>query len=407
MKPIHRPLLLFFYKLGIFIYWLGVRFSSLWNSKARAWVDGRRHILEEIETKDLDGCIWIHSSSLGEFEQVSYLIKKLKEQNISSKIVITFFSPSGFEQRKYFSDADHICYLPWDGFKDIFRFIDKLNPKIVVWVRYDFWLRTLLYLKRKNIPIMLLNGVFRKDIFWGYSPILNMSLSCFERIFTINESSRHQLLKLGYDSEILPDSRYDRVAELRGLEFNDEKLEHFLKGNKAFICGSIYDEEDLLIKMNLDRSKYWILIPHEVDSKRIEQMKIRFSQSQVYSHYDFKLDSRILIIDTIGLLAKLYRYASHVYVGGGFRKVVHSLSEPLAYGCPILVGPNTSRSEEAIQYEEKGFIVKTSKEHFSRDIEAITAVNSDMDREQRLIFFNSQLGSSNKITSIIKNYIHF
>jgi 3-deoxy-D-manno-octulosonic-acid transferase len=396
------------YTLFLYFYFAAIRMVALWNPKAALWISGRKKVSTDWSHHDLKGCIWFHSSSLGEFEQINSLIQTIRRERPKQKILITFYSPSGYELKKDYPFADCITYLPFDFKSDCVGFIDTIQPSCVFWVRYEFWLNMLTELHRKNIPVILLNGVFRKKVSPFYLPFLKLSLAKFSTIFVINQNSKASLSSIGFESDILYDTRYDRMNELRNEHYQDEIIEHFKEDKKLIVFGSTWShDESLIAQMNTLDAKY-ILVPHEVDREHIEVLLTKFPSAQTYSSYTTSITTTILIIDKIGLLSRLYRYGTINYVGGGFNKVVHSLIEPLAYGAPIIIGPNIEKSEEAIECVQKKLVDQiTTKEDLYNKINEYLNSNPASENKRRREEFESRLGSTNNLMRLIKKNADF
>jgi 3-deoxy-D-manno-octulosonic-acid transferase len=394
----------FFYNFFLYGYYFSIKiFAILGHSKAKLWANGRKINVGELES--MKGCIWFHASSLGEFEQVSDVIKLYQATYPKKKILVTFFSPSGYEIKKNIDFADSVCYLPFDFKSQILPFIDAIEPSTVVWVRYEFWLHTLSALASKKIPVILVNGVFRKEVSIFYKPILKQCLACFRKIYVISASSKNQLKKLGFDSEVLFDSRYDRMEGIAQNIFQDEVLEKFVQQpSKTIVCGSIWEKDDmLLINILEDFQDYqWILAPHHVNSKRIAHLKNKFPKAWLWSDGIPTSSCQVLILDTIGILSKVYRYGSIAYIGGGFDKVVHSLVEPLAYGCEIIIGPHIAKSEEATEFVglEMTNVVHNSDELKSK-LSSLRTTNLAERQRLKKDFFKQRLGANNKLINDI------
>lgn len=400
----------FIYTLFLRLYYIGIHLFSLTNGKAKLWLTGRREQEQKWGNSSLKNCIWFHASSLGEFEQISYLIETIKSKYPSEKILVTFFSPSGYEIKKRFKYADEVFYLPFDFKNNVNGFIETIQPKLVFWVRYEFWLNTLVKLKEDKTPIILLNGVFRNNVSFLYKPYLKKCLSCFSEIAVINSTSQENLKKLGYPSTLIYDTRYNRMNQVLQSPFEDRIIQHFVHHDKVVVCGSVWTKDDeileTIIKEHCDIR--WILVPHEVDRSRIEELSNLYPNAQLYSSYDQNKTSPILIIDSIGLLSRLYRFADLAYVGGGFNKVVHSLVEPIAYSLPIIIGPRIEKSEEAKDFVKLGF-VKQINNSIEFDRELSFALNSDSSdsKQQKQAFFSERVDSIDKILDLTKRYISF
>lgn len=396
------------YNLFLIVYRFGLGIASLFLPKAKLWVEGRKQIWQDISKKEIKGCIWFHAASLGEFEQISYLIQRYRAENPSAIILLTFYSPSGYEVKKNYSYADIVTYLPFDFTRNIDRFLATVQPQMVLWVRYEFWMNMLVEIHRRDIPLYLLNGVFRQSILPFYLPILKKSLAQFSKLYTINLASQVALKKWGYDSEILPDTRYDRMQSVAKEEFLDTIIAHFIENKNVLISGSTWLMDEQIIQGSLTAMDKWIIVPHEVHEDRIVQIVQIFPDSQRYSQYDKNRDSNVLIIDTIGMLSKIYRYATIVYVGGGFDKVVHSLVEPLAYSKPIIIGQNIAKSEEAKAYTQDGIAVQIgNSEEMKNAIQRIMSGNREQDTQRRKEYFDAHTGSTDKIIELLKKNTHF
>ncbi len=396
------------YNAFLALYYFGVWLFSLKNAKAKQWIKGRKTTHKYLSNFRDTNCLWFHASSLGEFEQISFLIETIKQKFPREKILVTFFSPSGYEMKKNFPFADHILYLPFDFFNSIKPFIDSIQPKMVFWVRYEFWINTLEYLKEKNIPLILLNGVFRKNISFLYKPYLKSCLRSFSEIAVINKSSQENLDVLGFSSTVIYDTRFSRMRQVAQNAFEDKIIQHFVQAERVVICGSIWANDDEILHSTIQHRKdiHWILAPHEVDAPRIAQLLSSYPHAQKYSQYEESIPTNILIIDCIGLLARLYRYADLAYVGGGFNKVVHSLVEPLAYSLPVIIGKNIAKSEEAIDFLHLGFVRKiTSNEEFQSVLNDLLANDNLIIRKEKKHYFDQRVDSIDKILNLTQRYI--
>lgn len=392
------------YNLFIYGYYLVIKLATFFSPKARLWVNGRKETFDIIKQSNLKNCIWLHASSLGEFEQISYLIEQIKKRYPNEKILVSFFSPSGYEIKKNFSHADVVVYLPFDFKARMDKFIEIIDPKLVFWVRYEFWLNTLASLNEKNIPTYLLNAVFRENTSIFYKPILTKALSYFTKIYVISEQSKVNLEKLGFDSDILYDTRYDRMAQVVQMPFVDNIIQTFAKNEKLVICGSTWKSDDDVISKTINSSKdiQWILIPHEINKERIEQLCEIYPEAQLYTDYDPNNKTKILIVNTMGYLSKIYRYADAIYVGGGFGKVVHSIVEPLAYSLPIIVGKNIAKSEEASEFVHHKLVKQIiNSRQFNQEVyQILSQDNLPENKRKRKIFVNRQ-GSVDKLLAIV------
>jgi 3-deoxy-D-manno-octulosonic-acid transferase len=390
---------------NVFIYLLKFAFliGSFFSAKIQNGLKGRQNFNFE-NLKNFEGAIWFHVASYGEFEQVKYFIHSMKKKSPSQKIIVTFFSPSGYLHASKNNDIDAVFYLPFDTKSNAIQFLKNLKPSLVFWVRYEFWFHYLDQIKTQNIPLYLINGVFSRSYHTFYALYLKKCLSCFKQIFVINESSKKHLEVLGFSSRILADTRYDRMQEIVKTEFIDLKIEQFINGHQTIVCGSTWYKDERLIHKMIAKfpNAKWILVPHEVHSKRVEEIANLFKDASFYSK-EINNHSNVLVIDSIGMLSKVYRYADICYVGGGFNKVVHSILEPLSYIKPILSGPNIAKSEEALSYQKMGFLetINSDSELETKLSDYLNKTHPEKQNETQE-FIQSQLGSTKVLLELVQ-----
>lgn len=341
----------------------------MFNSKAKKWVEGRKGIFQKLEAAipAADKVIWMHCASLGEFEQGRPLIEVLKKDYPAYKILLTFFSPSGYEVRKNYEGADWIFYLPVDGPRHAKRFLEIAHPSLVIFVKYEFWYYYLKKIKYRNIPLLLVSALFRKDMsfFKWYGGIQRKILSRFDHLFVQNENSL-QLLRgigLGNIATVSGDTRFDRVAQIAGQFEPVPLIEKFIGDAKTIVAGSTWMEDEELLKetipfLSFNKIKL-VIAPHEIDPKNIEYVRQIFPDSVLLSQMQSggmpPGNTPCLIIDNVGMLARLYKYGYCCYVGGGFTKSgVHNVLEAAVYGKPVLMGPNYQRYYEAVELINTG-----------------------------------------------------
>jgi 3-deoxy-D-manno-octulosonic-acid transferase len=362
------------YNFLIRIYVLLARILAFFNhEKAKFWYDGRKDIFTKLEqafkNKDHEKRIWIHVASLGEFEQGRPLIEALKKEAPQYFIVLTFFSPSGYELRKNYPLADYIFYLPADTTANAQRFIQIVKPELVVFVKYEFWFNYLHILKKQNIKTLLISAIFREKQFQKfnpYTPFLTKMLHCFTYIFVQDTPSVFLLKKQGFDNvEAVGDTRIDRVLALKNEASKYPIIEQFIQSKNTLICGSTWQPDENMI-LDLFKNKtfdtwQFIIAPHDISSSNLIRLKQDFSTNTVfYSDLKNEGDSnnfsqkRILIIDNIGMLSSLYQYGKVAYIGGGFGKGIHNTLEPIAFGLPVIFGPKYQKFEEAHQLIKTG-----------------------------------------------------
>ena len=329
-------------------------------------MNGRKNIFDrlraELQSQD-SKIIWFHCSSLGEFEQGRPVIEKLKSQNPSLKFLLTFFSPSGYEIRKDYKSVDWVFYLPLDSKKNAKAFFDIVNPELAVFVKYDYWYYYLNECKRRKTPLLLVSGIFRQDqpFFKWYGNLHRNMLNCFTHFFVQDKESLQLLQSININNAtVAGDTRFDRVSEIAENFTPIEKIEKFCSGLPVLVAGSTWPKDEKLIKdatANFPDLKV-IIAPHEIHKEHIDQLKTIFQDSILYSHLKAHssqpITSNHLIIDNIGILSRLYHYATITYIGGGFNKGIHNTLEPAVYGKPVLFGPNYKKFKEAIGLIETG-----------------------------------------------------
>ncbi|TVR42619.1 MAG: 3-deoxy-D-manno-octulosonic acid transferase, partial [Cryomorphaceae bacterium] len=337
------------YRLGIALYGTAARFTSWWNPKARLWVSGRKNVIGNIEREcsEKRPTIWMHCPSLGEFEQGRPLWEALRELYPEYRGVITFFSPSGFEVQKEYPHADHIFYLPEDTPGNAKRFVQALQPSLALFVKYDFWLHYLESLKTHGCTTLLVSGIFRPNQhFFGSFPALgNRMLNCFDYFFVQNEESEKLLRNKGFTHvQKTGDTRFDRVLKLSATPPDIQKVGDFCQGHKTVVAGSTWpaDIQALLPFLKEgDHGFRMIIAPHEVHKAAIQQLLETLPVKSALFSVDEAItdNTRVLVIDSIGMLSRLYHFAHVAYVGGGFGKSIHNLSEAAAWGVPVVFGP--------------------------------------------------------------------
>lgn len=367
-----------FYNLFIALYGFALKLASIWNPKARLWVSGRKNYFTELEfrLKDLPQDnrprVWMHCASLGEFEQGRPVVEKIRQNNPNTIIVITFFSPSGYEIRKNYRGADFVLYLPLDTHYNAMSFVRLINPSMVLWVRYEFWLHYLEEIKRKQIPLLLISGtIYKRGLFYG---IYRKKLfQCFTHFFVQTPASAQFLREEGFNNNVTVsgDTRFDRVIEIAEAFQPIEPVEAFCQGHRVLVAGSTWpeDEEEMIHYVREKPDFRFIIAPHEVDKESIKDLQKEFPHSILYSSLqsqttgNTKLNEityspkqiNTLIIDNIGMLSRLYHYADITYVGGGFGESgLHNILEAAVYGKPVFFGPVYQSHYEAVALEEAG-----------------------------------------------------
>ncbi len=351
------------YSFGIRCYVFMIRVASPFNAKAKKWISGRRNIFSRIkrEIKQDETIVWFHCASLGEFEQGRPLIEAYRKKYPEHKILLTFFSPSGYEVRKNYEHSDYIFYLPPDTKKNAQRFIGIVNPLKVIFIKYEFWFHYLREIKKRDIPVYSVSAIFRSDhyFFTWYGRWFLRELRTFSHIFVQHKHSLELLENHGFKNcSIGGDTRFDRVAAAVKQNREFDAVKRFCGSEKIILAGSTWPaDEDILhryIHENHPRYKF-IIAPHEVHEDRIQGLIRSLNlPSARFTSLDISKDAekRILVIDTIGILLHLYKYANIAYIGGAFGKGLHNILEAVAFGKPVIFGPNYKKFNEAVELTE-------------------------------------------------------
>lgn len=346
------------YNICILLYAQIVKIVALWDKKAKQWVEGRKGIFERMahSIDKSDKILWLHVASLGEFEQGRPIIEQVRKEHPEYKILLTFFSPSGYEIRKNYEGADYIFYLPIDTPRNVKRFLDIAHPEIAIFVKYEFWLNYLYELKARNIRTFVISAIFRQDsvFFKWYGSRWRQALDSYEQIFVQNEESKELLNKIGFDNIIIAgDTRFDRVAAIAKAAKKIDIIEQFKADSRLFVAGSTWGpDEDILQDLINDNPQIkFIIAPHEMNEARINKIieatkggAIRYTQCNAQTSFD---NIQVLILDTVGILSSVYGYASWSYIGGGFGVGIHNTLEAATFALPIAFGPNYHKFKEA------------------------------------------------------------
>ena len=356
------------YTIGIWFYCFGVHVAAACGHRnARLMLRGWHHWREELSKLDGRPVVWFHAASLGEFEQARPVLESYRERHPDHQVLLTFFSPSGYEVRKNYPKAEAVCYLPPDLPLTVHRFIRQTNNlQAAFFVKYDFWFNYLGALRKSHVPTYIFSAIFRPEQYffkpWGRWFIRQLR-DCFTHLFVQNEESLQLLRSHGIDHcSLAGDTRYDRVNQIVQTAERDAVVEKFLDGYdaKVLVAGSTWPPDEQLLA-RLRESKEWfperiIIAPHEIHEEHLRSIEALFPDSVRYSRLSASDNaaSRVLIIDNIGLLSKLYRYATVAYIGGGFGVGIHNILEAVAYGKPVVFGPNYHKFQEAHDIIELG-----------------------------------------------------
>ncbi len=362
----------FLYTLSIHLYNLAIRIAALFNTKAKLWVKGREDIFQKLEAdfknrNNAPTLVWVHCASLGEFEQGRPLIEQIRREK-DVKILLTFFSPSGYEIRKNYDNADYIYYLPADTQINAKKFISIVKPDIAIFVKYEFWFNYLNQLKKQQIPTYLVCGIFRENqhFFKNYGSWFRKQLSAFTHFYLQDGNSENQLKRIGYNNTtVAGDTRFDRVVEIAKNTKAIELVKHFVSDKKIIIAGSTWQEDiNILARIKFQQAGYKMIIaPHEIAEENIRSTMsqfhnlfslgtkvIRYSQATE----ETVVAADVLIIDNIGMLSSLYQYGTIAFIGGGFGKGIHNILEAATFALPVIFGPNYHKFNEAKELIQKG-----------------------------------------------------
>ena len=347
-----------FYNLSIRFYCFVVRCLSLTNKKAKLWIKGRKNIFSQLNQaiQSDDRIIWFHCASLGEFEQGRPLIEYIRKKQPQYKILLTFFSPSGYEIRKNYPGADYVFYLPADTVSNAKKFMEIAHPEYIFFIKYEFWLNYIHQAYLRKIPFYSVSSIFskRQIYFKWYGKWFSKQLREITHFFTQDQSSVDLLDQHAiYQSSISGDTRFDRVYELSA---NRKEIPLFsqLQHDKTIVAGSTWQKDEQLLSQMIEKYNFkLILAPHETDSQHIEHIESLFSDfstirySQMSNNNTQINEIQVFIIDTIGILSSLYPYGTIAYIGGGFGVGIHNILEAATYGMPVIFGPNYKRFKEA------------------------------------------------------------
>ena len=411
----------FLYTIFLLAFRLGIKIAAIKNTKAKQWLEGRKNIFRKLEQSlsRQEKIIWFHCASLGEFEQGRPVIEKLKTGYPGYKILITFFSPSGYEVRKNYELADYIFYLPMDSDSNAERFLNIVHPSLIVFVKYEFWYYYFKNIGQRKIPFLVISSVFRQDqpFFRWYGTLYRKMLDSFTYMFVQDKQSEQLLATIGFKESvsIAGDTRFDRVAEIAGKFSPIPAIENFCRDSKVIIAGSTWPEDEKMLQ-NLftginDPSIKLIIAPHEISKEHLGEIQKLFPSAIFYSqlsvpHSPLSTHNSPLIIDSIGILSRLYKYAFITYIDGGFtRDGIHNILEAAVYGKPVVFGPNYKKYREAIELIEAGGAKSFSDAGELKQI-TYTLLNDKKEYDQQCIsaeeYVRKNAGATRKILDYIQ-----
>jgi len=408
--------MLLLYQIAVRLYLLGIRLAAPFVPKAQKWVKGRQGLFEQLQA-NIDPArplIWMHCASLGEFEQGRPILESLRKKYPEHFLLLTFFSPSGYEIRKDYPVVDLVTYLPGDTPAQAARFVGLIRPKLVIFVKYEFWLYHLRALFDQQIPVMLISAIFRPSqlFFKWYGGPFRKLLKQFSHIFVQDQSSFDLLRSKGLEAlTISGDTRVDRVAQLAASAPTDQVVQHFAEGKKLLIAGSTWPPDEALlcqwINEDADQAYAYVIAPHDIAEAHLLQIEQQLSvATHRYSQGSVPSGTRVLLIDNIGKLSALYQYGQLAYIGGGFGSGIHNILEPAAFGLPIIFGPRYHKFEEA------RVLLRSGGAFHIEDFEGLSEIFIALKQEKKhhkaataaLEYIHTQQGASQMIIQYIRLY---
>ena len=408
--------MLFLYNLVISIAGFFLKIIALFSPKIKLFTEGRKNVFAILEEKinPSDKTIWFHSASLGEYEQGLPVIEKIKEKYPSHKIIVTFFSPSGYEVRKNNTVADVTVYLPLDTKKNAKRFLKLVHPELVFFIKYEFWLNYLKELKTNKIPAYLISGIFRDSqmFFKWYGGFYRKALETFTYFFVQNQSSKEKIEAIGFHNVIVSgDTRFDRVNAILERDNSLDFIETFKNNQTTIIIGSSWPKDETLLINYINQASEnikFIIAPHNIKTDQILNLKSQITKSTLlFSEKENKnpADYNVFIIDTVGLLTKIYSYGTIAYVGGGFGNPgIHNILEPAAFGIPIVIGPNYSNFAEATELVNLGgCMVISGQEELKQTFDQLITDQIFLKEKGQICksYIQNNKGATNRIMKVI------
>ena len=406
------------YNVFIYLYLLGVAVCSRFNEKVRKMWHGERAafsvILEKVDPNAK--YVWFHAASLGEFEQGRPLMEQLRKDHPEYKILLTFFSPSGYEVRKNYEGADIITYLPIDTITNARRFLRLVHPVMAFFIKYEFWYNYLHILKHRNIPVYSVSSIFRPDqvFFKWYGRQYGRVLNCFTHFFVQNEVSKELLAKIGItNTTVVGDTRFDRVLQIKEAAKQLPVVEAFKQDYKVFVAGSSWPPDEEIFIKYFNEHKDWRLIiaPHVIGEDHLQQIEKLLSGRKIVRYKDSAeadvKDAEVLIINCYGLLSSIYYYGDVAYVGGGFGVGIHNLLEAAVWDVPVFFGPNNQKFQEAQALKHSGGFEIHDYEEFARMMDRFAA-EPDFLKEQGAKaghFVKGQSGATQKVLAAVDSLL--
>ncbi len=346
------------YTISIQLYVIAIHIAALFNSKAKLWIKGRKNIFQKLTEaiKEDQDIVWFHCASLGEFEQGKPIIEGYKLKYPNHKILLTFFSPSGYEIRKNYDAVDWTFYLPSDTKKNAKKFITIVKPIKAIFIKYEFWFNYMVELNKKDIPLYSASSIFRREQSFFKYDWFAKQLNNVSHFFVQDQNSKELLKNIGFSNcTIVGDTRFDSVITNTQNTINIPLIEEFSKNKTTIICGSTWPkDESLIVKYIKENSNYnYIIAPHEL--RHISSLKNQTNALLLSKANNTSINSsNVLIVDSIGILSNAYKYGNIAYIGGGFGSGIHNILEAATFGLPLIFGPNYRKFKEASELIELG-----------------------------------------------------
>jgi len=408
----------YLYNIIVFLASILLPIIAIFNKKIKLFVDGRKQTFSKIASLKNQEIIWFHVASLGEFEQARPIIEELKSSFSEYKILVTFFSPSGYEIKKNYDLADVICYLPIDSKSNAQQFIGNLQIKFVIFIKYEFWPNFLFELKRNQIPTLLVSGIFRENqlFFKSYGKFMRDALQAFHHFFLQDETSKKLLESIDFkNNTVVGDTRFDRVSKILQQDNSLDFISEFKNNEYTIVAGSTWKEDEELLINYINKKQFsnekFIIAPHNINKEAIATLrKSIFKKTVLFSEKEGKnlADFEVFIIDTIGILTKIYAAAEVAYVGGGLKTGLHNILEPATFGIPVVIGNKFRKFKEAIDLVRlNGCISISNQSEFST---IFNKLKQDKDFRKvtgkiNKIYIQEHLGATQKIMNYLKTKV--
>ncbi|WP_343330936.1 3-deoxy-D-manno-octulosonic acid transferase [Polaribacter staleyi] len=404
----------FLYNSVVFITSLMLPIIGVFSEKIKLFVAGRKETFSKIIALKNSETIWFHAASLGEFEQARPIIEEIKSKYPAYKILVTFFSPSGYEIRKDYELADVVCYLPLDSESNAKKFIKIVNPKLAIFIKYEFWPNLLNELKQKEIPTILVSGILRKKqlFFKSYGGFMRDSLQAFHHFFVQDENSKKLLSSISFKNvTVAGDTRFDRVSKILEQNNSLDFINQFKDGKYTVVAGSTWQEDEALlvnyINNKASEDEKFIIAPHNIKPEAILELQKSINKKTIL--FSAKADENlseytVFIIDTIGILTKIYAAADLAYVGGGLKTGLHNILEPATFGIPVVIGNKYDKFKEAVDLVKIGGCISIkNQEEFTANF--INLKEDESFRKLTGVINKRYIADNLKATKLIMNYL--